>query len=846
MKWIFAIFFTITLSFHSFADYISGKITDNSGHPLAFANVYIKNTSYGVSSNNYGNYFLELKAGHYTIIYSYIGYESVEKEVDIIAGQPLIINVQMKELPQTLGEVVVGAQKVDKAKMIMQKVREKRKEYFENVRSYQCKTYLKTSIEKELVKPPKADSLNRDSVQLETEDMGSILKKEKMNLIEAISTTWYESPSLYREEILAYKDYTEKKSDFNYTVSYGMSYGKEDIVPGNIIDENPNILYKDILSSDLNFYNNMISFPAVSQDLFTSPLASTSGLNYQFEFLGSFYENGKLIYKISVEPIFKTEALFSGTIFIEDSTWALKAVDLSINKLSMSCCREVKVIQNYEEIQSGIYLPVRRELIYTIRDEKYYILGNTRVNHTDYVLNQEQDHRLFFTEVKKYAPEAFDKDSVYWKENRPLHLKNEELEFIKKSDSMSAYFATEEYLHKKDSVFNRVHFWIWLTGVGHRNRAKGTEWYVSGLPEQVQLLGIGGYRHKLPFYFNKEFKNGMKLETRNFIDYGFGNQDVKGSIRVGLTYLPLKFMRTSIEVGDIYDMINTYSSFEQIFSMSNYVRKRTFSISQRMEIINGLYAELTFDFSNQDPINDLKLSWWSEYLFGKLNTPVEFERYIKSEIRLELHYLIRQKYFIRDNRKIILGTNYPEFLLIYRKGIPELFKSEVNYDYLELASFGYFKFKHFGRSSWNVTAASFLNKKSLRTLEYKYFRGSDVGIFSDPLQSFQLLGPTFLTSNAYFRASYFHHFENAIINKIPLLNRTKLQLAGGAGFMTIPSENFLHVELYAGIERVFKIKRQLFRIGVYAVTSETNISEADYTFKFGLDFFNPYRDKWNY
>ena len=41
--------------------------------------IYIKNTTYGVSSNAFGEYFIELKPGKYTIVYSYIGYQSKEK-----------------------------------------------------------------------------------------------------------------------------------------------------------------------------------------------------------------------------------------------------------------------------------------------------------------------------------------------------------------------------------------------------------------------------------------------------------------------------------------------------------------------------------------------------------------------------------------------------------------------------------------------------------------------------------------------------------------------------------------------------------------------------------------------
>ena len=54
-----------------------------------------------------------------------------------------------------------------------------------------------------------------------------------------------------------------------------------------------------------------------------------------------------LIHKFHIEPIFKSEPLFSGEIYIEDSTWALTAVDLEMDKEAIQFCRDFKIIQNF-------------------------------------------------------------------------------------------------------------------------------------------------------------------------------------------------------------------------------------------------------------------------------------------------------------------------------------------------------------------------------------------------------------------------------------------------------------------------------------------------------------------
>jgi hypothetical protein len=829
----------------AFSSYVKGVVRDENNEALPFSSVYIKNSTYGTAANINGKYFLEVKPGKYTLVFSFIGYETLEKEINITYNKPLVLDVVLKRSPGMINEVEIVADKKDRAKMIMQKVRENRKKYLDAVDNYKCITYLKTSIEKELIKPEKNDSIKKDSTK-KAKDISQHFKKERLNMIESFSETNFSKPSKYKEIIKAHHDYAEVRGEGGKSVTLGLEFGEENIIPETKFEDNPYILYNDVASADFNFYKNLIVFSAISQQPFQSPIATGSSLNYSYRFAGSFYENGKKINKIDVKPLYKTEALFSGAIYIEDSTWALVSVDLSVNKAAIQFCKDFKIIQNYEFIDNKYYMPVRREISYTIKDGKHNILGNTRVDHSDYKINTDFPPKFFNNEVKIFDVNAFDKDSTFWNDTRPIMLKEKELEFIHKTDSIKTYYTSDEYYEKIDSSFNRIDGWFWLKGIGHRYRKTGIEYYVSGIIEQVNPFGIGGYRHKLPAYINKEFKNKMLLETKGFIDYGFRNEDIKGKLGIGLTYIPLKFVRTFITIGDYYDQINNYASIEQTFSRSNYVRTKDFSIAQRMEITNGLFGELTFEYSFKDPIYDLQLSDWSELIFGELNTPDEFEPYKKAEVKLELKYRYKQEYLIKDGKKIILGSDYPELRFIYRKGIHNIFESEVDFDYIEFGAKDNVQLARFGSSSWEIQFGTFANRNNLRVLEHKYFRGSDRFFFSDPIRSFQLLGPTLNTRNEFFRANYLHHFEGSILNKIPVFNRLKLSLAGGAGALIINDQDFAHVEMYAGVEKIFRIKKQLFRLSVYAVTADNSLNKADFTIKFGLSFYNTFTDKWDY
>ena len=63
---------------------ISGKIIDKvSGQSLPGANVFETTTEEGTSSNAEGEYSLLLPEGNYKFKVSYIGYNSIEREVDL-------------------------------------------------------------------------------------------------------------------------------------------------------------------------------------------------------------------------------------------------------------------------------------------------------------------------------------------------------------------------------------------------------------------------------------------------------------------------------------------------------------------------------------------------------------------------------------------------------------------------------------------------------------------------------------------------------------------------------------------------------------------------------------------
>ena len=91
---------------------VSGIVSESiDGEILIGVNLLIKGTSLGTSTDEYGEYLIRrIPEGEQILIVSYIGYESIERTINVISGENTVINFTLK--PQTLEgqEVVVSSQ----------------------------------------------------------------------------------------------------------------------------------------------------------------------------------------------------------------------------------------------------------------------------------------------------------------------------------------------------------------------------------------------------------------------------------------------------------------------------------------------------------------------------------------------------------------------------------------------------------------------------------------------------------------------------------------------------------------------------------------------------------------
>ena len=821
---------------------LKGTVNDKDGTSIPGVKVYLKNTTYGVITNYNGAYFLELpQQDNYNIIYSMVGMKDTSINYNIIQ-KISILNVNLSPYIKELETVEVSAKKINVAKGVIKNAQKNRSKIANQYTNYVCKTYLKTGLEKEkrTFVNSKSDTLNKDQAI-------------KMNLIESLSISKFIAPKVYHEKIIAHHDYSDKQ---DITASSPIDYYMDDIItPIQNIKVDPYIFFEKIQDGDFNLYQNMINLPKISEHPITSPIGMQAFTNYRFKLKSIFYDQAQKIYEIQVTPKFKNAPLLKGTLYIIDEIWIIKSFNLSVNLPAMPFFKYFTVIHDYKQID-GFWVPVRREFIYNINDELNTITANTRVSHSDYKFNQDFKVNDFNNEISSYADDAFDKDSLFWAKTRPIQLKETELKYIAEQKIIEAYKTTEHYLDSVDADYNRVTFWdVALNGVGFRNRFKKQEIRIAPIIESINIIGVGGIRVKPSGFYSKQFENAQKIKISPRLDYGFTNSDLKGQLGIEYTFSPLKFGSIKVEGGDMYENLTNQVSAVDFFGRGNSVRNQFIEISHRREIMNGLYGRVKFSYSDRQSIDGLKLASWVDKvaaldttgtLFQNFNKPPVFERYQISLLEFKMQYRFKQKYIIKNGEKLIIGSEYPEIELTYKQGIPSLFNSEINFNYIEVKISDEINLGNYGDSKWKIISGSFINKENLRFIEHKFFKGSDLSFLSNPLNTHQTLDSTFNTNSPYLQAFYIHHFNGFLLNKIPLINKLKFETIAGASFLLIEDINYSLPEFFIGLERKFKIKNQYLKYGFYYAGRFNNTINSFFRFKIGFDYLNTFTNKWSY
>lgn len=686
-------------------------------------------------------------------------------------------------------------------------------------------------------------------------DIYSISKidKEKKDTLESIfvreSQMEWKSKSYFelrnaKDVYQVYNDYgssgrVELHGDPNVGTSTDL-FGGGRIAPRLAIEENPYIFVKGIKEAFFNLYQNYIDAAHLCAKPIVSPIADNAFLFYRFDLVQT---NVDPVYgvvnEIKVTPIFDYEPLLNGRIWIEENNSDVVRFSGSINGNSLLFIKSLTLDIEYSKYNE-LLLPKKINYDYTTVDNRKMILGNTSVYLSNYQFSDIPKNTIFWKESKVFDLKSSEINF------RPAELKVEDEKFVRSMDSIRAYKNSKEYLDKIDDSINKIYLLdvLW-NGVSFRNSFTKQRIWFGGLVSQVVPFGVGGYRHRLNIFYDKEFQNGNKITLQPTVDYGFYNKDLKGELALAYDFDQLKLRRITFLAGDIYDFVNSFQNIAGAFGPSNRVRNQKIGFTYRSELVNGLFVKYSFDFSNRISITNVQYPNWVDY-FGKFSKPLPFDDYKVSILGLEVEYQPYQKYIIKDQKKILLDSKWPLFGVKYSTGVPTLFGGQSNYGYVEAKISQRAKLAALGNYQFRVIGGQFLYKKDLRLIEHKYFRTSDIWFLSNPVTSMQMLDTLLNTTNSYIQANFIHHFEGYFLNKIWLLNRLKLEETIGTGFLTLPKNNYALFEVFAGVERKVKISKYLWKFGLFWTASISSNRLGASHLKIGINFYDTFHKQWLY
>lgn len=807
---------------------LSGTITDEKDIPIPGAKLYIKNdASHRTVCNDLGYFELLLLPGEYYLVVQATGYE--EREIFLGMGDfdqqkdIFLLPLNLKEF----GEVEIIAKKGNPGRDIILKVVEKRDEINPWKKPHTCEVYIKsteritpddsisTKKKKNKQEPIKVDVIEDPFAEKRTADQAFA---NSMNLLEVQLTRQFEPHNKVKEVRNAF-DLRGNQSNMYYTTT---------------------------VKSNFNFFQNLLHLDDLHQTPISSPISVPGILSYKYKLEEQYIENGRKIHKIKITPRNIATTTLEGYIWVIDSVWLIQKIDFTLNKGNLIIYDYFSITQTFDTPGDSICILTEQQLNYGVTYNKKPTYLHNLAKFYDYNFDVTFEKKHFKNELSITEQEAYERDSSYWKDKRKSELNADELRYIIVQDSIKAYQNRAEYLDSLDREFNKITVWkvLWF-GIDHRNREKKTQWTYSSLATMLRPIYIAGPRVAPNIFFFKKWKDERTLDSYSEASIGFLNADIKGNTWWRYRYDPFHLGTIAAEFEHDFGTVTWNDAITEVYKRENFYEKTGLNLYHDYELFNGFTLKTEGSFSERRSIDRYKFLTKLDSLLPN-NEAKKFQSYQAFILAGTIYYTPGQKYMREPNRKVILGSKWPTFYLYYERGIPQIFGSDVNHEYIRLGVQQTFKLGLLGTTSYHANTGKFLSSKALYDADYKYFRRSDPIWFSDPLNSFQGLKTNLPTKDIYFAGHIVHHDNGALLNKLPFMKKARIGLVLGGGVLYVPEFSWQHYELLLGLERVFKLSKRRLRLGIYCAYSDGNQSKARFDWKISFSFLDNRSLKWNF
>ena len=748
---------------------VGGKVVDQNGDPVAFANVLFKDSSIGTYTNDDGSFYLQSDDKAYSVLLvSLLGYTSAEIELKQKVTYDLeVVLTEGEELKEV---VVFGGKQPKKnnpAIDILRKIwAKKRVNGLNQYKQYKYDKYEKIEFDLNSIDSAMMKSKLFKGMEFVFEQMDTSKITGKTYLPMFINEASYQ---VYGDNKL-----NKKIERLRGNRNSGFS-SNQDIIS-----------FVQDLYSEYNIYNNYLVFFDKS---FVSPLSRTGIDVYNYVLADSAFIDNKWCYNIVYYPRRKNELTFKGDFWVNDSTYAIKDINLQVTKsANINWVKDIYIVQEFVVVNDSTFLLKRDYMMSdfspTKKDKSKGIYGKRTTVYDNYVFDVEKPRSFYEAKVDPYNEEVFNRDDAFWENNRLEKLNKDEMKVYTMLDTL-----------KTVPKFKRIYNLVSILGSGYiefdkLNMDYGPIFSSFGFNEKEGFrLRVGGRTY---------FGQNDRWRLEGYTAYGFRDNQFKYGIS-GKVLLDRK-NRLILSGGNRRDV-------EQIgvsLTATNDVLGRSFASSSlfttgsnnTLTNINLTTAGVSFEpFKN--------VTFKAQGSFRKLSSalPDAFSMsYIDPEAASGIADETRQLDVITSleftpGRETIgygverkdVNDDYGRYMVIYTSGIKDMLDSDFDYQKIQF----YYSKPHnvggFGRLTTTVEAGKTFGEVPLGLLSVIPGNQTYFSIFN----TFPNLDFYEFVTDTYTSVHLEHNFNGRIFARIPMLRKLNLrEIVGVRGVWgTISDEN---------------------------------------------------------
>ena len=781
---------------------ITGQVTDaTSGEPLPYVTISGNKVKLGTVTDFDGYYSIETHLEIDSLIASYMGYTSVKKEV--VLGAEQTINFAISESSSSLSEVVVRPGGVNPAEVIMKRARKAKKEHNpEKIEYYEYEGYNK--------------------VQLAVDNVTDKFKKRKIfsamaPLFDTISSFGDSSakrvlPVFVSETLSKYyfrKFPRRTKEVIMATKIQGVGVGDESYV-------------SQILGSTFqqyNFYENNLYI--LDKD-FISPLSVQAGSYYFFALIDSVKIGGNPCYQIKIDPKNQKDLVFSGMIWIDASSYAIKRLSLEItDEANLNFIEKLKIQQEFEEIEPSYWLPNKTRVLIDIAELTnntvgmiglyYNSIKNTKVNKV---------HELPFYEDKITVKDSsFDRSQEYWDTARHEKISQEDKRIYAMVDSLKNQPLVKTYI---DMVEIAVE--------GHIPKGKvdlGPWYYLLGYNK------LEGLRTRVGFRTSPDFHEDFQL--RAYGAFGFKDERFKYGLFTEYVLDRKKWFKAGAYIKNDVELIgitdddnNNQSAIFNAFALlgtDQINRSFTKRVWAEKELLKGYTQSinLTHKFFGFEQVGDFNFGYYQNLRNSRAGVR---SNYNITSVNIKGRLSHKEQFIVRRTNRYSLGNlKAPVLSIDYTHSFEGLFRGDFNFDQLGLHLWQFNSLGNLGTFEYNLRAYKTFGQAPYPSLFI--MRGNE-SFFSNQ-QTYNLMDFFEFAADQYVSADYEHQFNGMIMNRVPILKKLKWRSfvnakavygtmsAANKLLMPLEDENYTNPSFFTngkpyaefgyGIENIFRFVR---------------------------------------